>query len=464
MTALAVGASVTVSVRDGGTVAIATNGGFASAVVTLTEGGASSVSFGPMPERRVLGPFKEGASVVLTNGSCGAFDYDAETTTDPSSAAITGGTIQGVVAVGPYIAQNGANRLNFRKALAKVLAGQRARLLIMGDSTSVGAGAGTSTANLTGARAKNYPTRLAAALTAAGIPTYNEAVFGDQKTLTATVAYPSYDPRVTLAGGFAATSFSALGGNPWLAAATGAKWSLTPGMTFDTVDVFTISNTGNGSLTVDVDGGATLTTINTNAALAVQKTTVSCTRGTHTLNLTTTSTASTYVLAVIPYDSTVGGLDIIQAGWYGGVMSDYAGAGSVWSPSNATLLAAVAPDLAIVQLTVNDSTNGTTPASFAASLATVESALTTAGAETLLMSGIPSNNANATNGQLAAIVAAVSARAASQSRVYADLGSRCGTFAAMNAAGWMADTLHGNALLYADEGRWIAQTLLAGLQ
>jgi hypothetical protein len=93
MTTLAVGSSVTVAVRDGGTVAIATNGGLASAVVTLTEGGTQTVSLGPLTERRTLGPYAEGASIVITNSSCGAFDYDAETRTDPSSVAITGGTI-----------------------------------------------------------------------------------------------------------------------------------------------------------------------------------------------------------------------------------------------------------------------------------------------------------------------------------------------------------------------------------
>lgn len=87
MTTLAAGSSVTVAVRDGGTVAIATNGGLASAVVTLAEGGTQTVSLGPLTERRTLGPYGEGASVVLTNANCGAFDYDVESTVDPASGA-----------------------------------------------------------------------------------------------------------------------------------------------------------------------------------------------------------------------------------------------------------------------------------------------------------------------------------------------------------------------------------------
>ena len=96
MTTLAAGSSpVTVAVRDGGIVAISTNGGLASAVVTLTEGGTQTLILGPLSERRTLGPYSEGASIVISNQTCGAFDYDVETRTDPSNVAIGGGTIAG---------------------------------------------------------------------------------------------------------------------------------------------------------------------------------------------------------------------------------------------------------------------------------------------------------------------------------------------------------------------------------
>jgi lysophospholipase L1-like esterase len=118
MTTLAAGSSVTVAVRDGGTVAVATNGGMASAVVTPTEGNVHTVSFGPLAERRTLGPYKEGASIVITNSSCGAFDYDVESMFDPSSVAITGGTI---AAVG---AENAASAITSGVLIPTSLIGQ----------------------------------------------------------------------------------------------------------------------------------------------------------------------------------------------------------------------------------------------------------------------------------------------------------------------------------------------------
>jgi len=76
MTALAQGANVTLTVGDGGTVTIATNGGFGSVIATPNVGPVVTDSFGPGVYRRVYGPFAEGASVVVSNATCAALDYD----------------------------------------------------------------------------------------------------------------------------------------------------------------------------------------------------------------------------------------------------------------------------------------------------------------------------------------------------------------------------------------------------
>jgi hypothetical protein len=76
MTALAIGSSATVSLRDAGQVTVSTNGGFASVTVTPTAGVAQTVSIGPGPTRRTFGPYTEGATIVMVNSSVGEMDYD----------------------------------------------------------------------------------------------------------------------------------------------------------------------------------------------------------------------------------------------------------------------------------------------------------------------------------------------------------------------------------------------------
>jgi hypothetical protein len=76
MTALAIGSSATVSLRDAGQVTVSTNGGFASVTVTPTASVAQTVGIGPGPTRRTFGPYTEGATVVMVNSSVGEMDYD----------------------------------------------------------------------------------------------------------------------------------------------------------------------------------------------------------------------------------------------------------------------------------------------------------------------------------------------------------------------------------------------------
>ena len=76
MTTLAIGSSVTLSVGDGGSFNLSTGGGLASVTVTPTVGAVSVVNLGALAERRTIGPFAEGASVVVANISCASLDYD----------------------------------------------------------------------------------------------------------------------------------------------------------------------------------------------------------------------------------------------------------------------------------------------------------------------------------------------------------------------------------------------------
>lgn len=104
MSTLAQGQSVTITVGDDGTIRVATNGGFATASITPVVGSAHSINFGPLPSRRILGPYKEGASVVLLNQTASSMDYDS------SSFGSSGGGAPGVAGqVDSYLGQ-GATR------------------------------------------------------------------------------------------------------------------------------------------------------------------------------------------------------------------------------------------------------------------------------------------------------------------------------------------------------------------
>jgi hypothetical protein len=366
----------------------------------------------------------------------------------------------------PYITMNGGSGYRqIRKDIAAVLAGGRKRWLFPGDSTTVGAGCGTGTNGLVGARSKNYVTKLAAALTALGIPTYNEAVFGDQNTFTGSaVAYTSYDPRWVIAGGFAVNAVATLGQNAWRSTSTGASISFTPGISFDTFDVYYIVSGGQGSFNVNVDGGANIGGATSTAGTAATgKATFSCAAGTHTINLVTVDTSVVSIIGIVPYLSTAAGIDLIQVGNYGGTIGGFISATQPWNPTNQSLLGKIGHSITHMQLTINDANSATAIATYAAGLATFEAAHVTAGAKVQWQTGIVSGTTQSTDGTLAAIVAAVAAQASANSDLFLRFGERLGTYAQVNADGWMYDTKHGTANLYADEARWLAKALTAPL-
>lgn len=69
MTKLTAGSVFTLTPRDGGSVKISTNGGIATIVETPTVGVVKTTNIGPMPVRMGVGPYEEGATVVISSQS-----------------------------------------------------------------------------------------------------------------------------------------------------------------------------------------------------------------------------------------------------------------------------------------------------------------------------------------------------------------------------------------------------------
>jgi hypothetical protein len=108
---------------------------------------------------------------------------------------------------------NAASFPHWRAAMARVRAGTgRGTLLIVGDSTTMGAGAGTGgTTNLNAAWPKAWPRLMAKLLPTLGVPISDATLQGDQ---TSQVAYGTYDTRVTFGTGWLNTGgFATIGGH-----------------------------------------------------------------------------------------------------------------------------------------------------------------------------------------------------------------------------------------------------------
>lgn len=355
-----------------------------------------------------------------------------------------------------------ANLTKWRAGLARVRSGKgNAKIAVIGDSTTVGAGSGVSgTGELVGAFPNSYPNALVALLNAAGVTASNNSIFGEEYvSLRGGTSYPLYDTRVTLGTGWTATGSTGFGGCAFaFTGATPGTWSFAPAGAIDTIVVQYISLPGHGSMTVNVDGGASLGTVNTNAASGVANQTFTVTKGVHTINFVAAGNGSIQFTSVIAYDSTKSQVLICQGGIYGSTTNDWITATSPWSPFFASTN--IAADLSIICLTINDSNNGTLPATYQAQLQAIITQAMLSG-DVILMTGVPSNTVQATNGTLAQFVAINYTLARQLNIPLIDLTARWGSYASSSLLGYYGDILHPSAMGYQDVAQGVASKLLS---
>jgi lysophospholipase L1-like esterase len=357
---------------------------------------------------------------------------------------------------------NAASLPKWRAAVARVRAGTgRGRLLMIGDSTTAGVGAGTGTGgqqNLIGAYAKTS-TRALSALLAGYMPVSDKSFCGDQIVQgVAPVNYVQYDTRVTAgAGWFSSGSVAVIGGSA-IRYLTGSASTLsfTPVGPVDHVKIWFIAQGGRGSFTTNIDGGASLGTTSTNnATVAMLSATFTFARGQHTINFVALNDFPMYFAAIEAWDSTTPAVDIFQAGYSGSVILGWV-QGAAYNPP--AFLPLFAPDLTIINLTINDSNGGTSLSSYTTNMQALITACQTTG-DVVLMAGAPSNTTQATDGTLDGFIGVLQSLAISNGCALISLKKRWTSWAAANALMPYFDNYHPTAVGYQDAGASIVAAI-----
>lgn len=293
-----------------------------------------------------------------------------------------------------FIEGSNLQLVKWKAAVANMRAGlRRAKLMVISDSTGTGRGAGGGGSFLTGAYAKAWPARMASFLTESGFKVYDQSLWTDQNSTD--IAYGLYDTRLTLGSGW---DFSAdtLGGS-MLRFQTGSAstTSFVPEAAFDKIEIY-YYRSGDGTFTVNVDGGASLGTIDCGSPNddTIQKTTLTCALGTHTINLVAANDARFFILGIVTYNSAVPGVDLIRACRSGAKISNFV---EVAQPFNAlNVLPQIDPDLTIIALSINDCEDGTNTATYRSNLADLIETCQEAG-DVILMTGPPQNTTAGAN-------------------------------------------------------------------
>lgn len=267
--------------------------------------------------------------------------------------------------------------------------GREARLLCIGDSVTQGYGAvsGGWTPN---GRAGAWPERLAAMMSGRGLPASAASVAGAGAADGASGGYSAYDPRVTMGAGWGVNALTGMGGKLFSGAASSpGMWSFQPDGPVDRFDLWAVTNTALGVLTVETDGAVRATASTTKAA-SMEVTTVAFPETAGPVSVRWASGGAVFIAGGVAWRSDVRRARVINAGWGGARIADWITTDQPYRAYGS--IPAAAPDLSVVCLTINDWNAGTAVATYKAGLGTLVDRCLTTG-DVLLMTGCPSDPA-----------------------------------------------------------------------
>lgn len=259
-----------------------------------------------------------------------------------------------------------------------VASGYRPQMLCIGDSKTMGAGAGTTdtgtggTTFTAGAAVKSKTKFLADRLNAIGIPVSRQTTVGHQG-LTNVAQLKAYDTRIT---GLTNWTFDSgnptVGGFPLINVSPNTDaYSFSPEGTVDRVDVWYYRGTSAGTFTIS-DGASVVSTVDSSGGLALIKATATLTRGsgkTININRTTANANQIFIASVRAYDSQTPAIDLVNAGWSGSTTANWIVTGAPWSPL--TAIGTYAPDLTTIALGANDIRTGVSVTTYTNNLRTI---------------------------------------------------------------------------------------------
>ena len=472
------GAPITVNLSVGQTIAVNTNGTVTVECVSglgLTDGATigsihGSATYGPFSAvgvARITATVRDGAYEVSDGQPIPidtALAASGQTVLDDASRATLKNSGIGISET-QYVSMNANKMPRTRRAIGRVVGGTgRWRIGLVGDSTTAGAGAGTSgTTNIVGAALKSYPQRLSARLATLLGSTGQMAAIEGGVAAAGSCTLPQYNSNVTFGGGTVAGGGTyACPTGQMIVLPSAGTYAYAPGYSFDTLEFGYVQNAGLGTITPTIGSGtSTPSSLSTVGAYSAQngKFTFSALNTSVTL---TGSIASSYIGWALAYDSTKPGVDVIPCCKWGGFIADFGVTTNPWSTGSAGMWNTMSLDTIVIQLTINDSNAGTSLASYISGMQTLITLLKglTNAPDVILMSGWPSGTANATNGTLATFQQACASLATSNNIPYVAYGEgRVVSYA--NFSDWYSgDMVHILPQGYGAEGDYLARALL----
>jgi hypothetical protein len=338
-------------------------------------------------------------------------------------------------------------------ARIKINAGN-CRVLNVGDSTTFGSWSLPSdTGDLVGS---SYPTRLSQYLNAASLPTQRDSFMN---TGAGSETVLANDARV-VAGNWTVVNLPTVGGGGISASSSGSPLQFTPTSSVDKFRVWylTAPSAGVGSLNIDGGTATTLTETGSNGFTSITLTATGA--GKHTLNASWTSGGQIFIAGIEAYNSTTSQVEMMNAGWPLSTTGNWVASGSPWLPLPA--VGAIAPDLILLDLGINDWKNTVAVSTYKSNLQTMITAYK-ATSDVILVTPAPSQTTSTPLATQQTFINALYELAISNNIPIIDNWSRWGSYERANASPllYYTNSLHPNANGYSDFAQGIFTPLMS---
>lgn len=278
------------------------------------------------------------------------------------------------------LTESSVRRMRAQLSKALTSSSQVFRILCLGDSITEG------TVGSTPERLYNWPARLRTALANDG----RVGAVGEGVVLVSGQTLASYDERWTLGSGW---STQTGGIDKMFQSAPGGGTLSFALPSCDSVTIYWVRHTINGTWTYNIDGGSA-TGVNANGGIGMFSTTFSVSAGTHTLNIIPHATTGYAMIAGVEYHTTAArnDVEVITGGGHQGYTSNNFFGGTGFGAFETIDL--VQPDLTIICLGRNDAVSGggITPAQYKTNMAAkIDRCRVTNSKEVMLLTAPPSS-------------------------------------------------------------------------
>ena len=328
---------------------------------------------------------------------------------------------------------------------------QPPRIVFLGDSNLAGAGAGTGTLGLVGARPKGF-----AFLIAKSFGWQTDTFYGDQNAAANGVTLGQFDPRITL-GSFSSSATQTTSGGSLILCngASSIDFKFTPESPCNKIVLkHPIASSGNTSVAVKVDG-VVIDTFSQAGANAYTAKTYEVPLGMHAISIQAIGTGTAFIHGIEATNTESDKPIFVQLGWAGGIWGNLCMSGLPWNPLES--LIACEPDALFTHCTINDITVGTAIATVVGNIATINNSISPT-ASILHTVSFPANLAGVTAGTLDLFASNLKFGALGLGGSFADARNvMSNAWTTANINGWCFDDKHPSESGHAREANYFAK-------